>query len=292
MRYEITLALDYDYAHRATTARHVLRLMPRTVPGMQRLVAASLDISPTPAEHNQHFDFFDNQVQALHFRGDHDEVNFTLRARVERHYATASLDFAPTLAQLARELADWRELGAESPLHFLAPSPRVRDLPHFLGFAREAVSPDMSTVEAMHALAGAIHARMTFDDEATEVDTPPEEAFAKGRGVCQDYSHIMIACCRAIGLPAAYTSGLLRTIPPPGKERLPGSDAMHAWVRIWCGEGVGWREYDPTNALDVTDDHILIGYGRDYSDVAPIRGVSRTIGGHTGRHSVDVVPLD
>lgn len=292
MRYEITLKLEYDYAHRATVARHVLRVMPRTVAGMQRLVAATLDISPDPAEQSQYLDFFGNPVQALQFRGDHEEVNFTLRARVDRHFAPPSLDFAPDLARLAAELADWREMGPDSPLHFLGPSPRVRDCAPFAAFARETVTPQMGTVEAMHRLASALHARMTFDDEATEVDTPPEEAFAKGRGVCQDYSHIMIACCRAIGLPAAYVSGFLRTIPPPGKARLPGSDAMHAWVRIWCGADVGWREYDPTNALDVSDDHILIGYGRDYSDVAPIRGVSRTIGGHTGRHSVDVVPLD
>ncbi|MCA0405370.1 MAG: transglutaminase family protein [Proteobacteria bacterium] len=292
MRYEITVKLEYDYARTATLARHVLHLMPRTVEGMQRVIAASLAISPRAQSEERRQDFFGNTVHALHYREEHNEIEITLRARVERHLMLPSLDVAPPLPQLAAELAAWTDLGPDSPLHFLSPSPRVPDVTPFRAFAQGLVTPEMTTLEAMRAIAKALHARMTFDDEATEVDTPPEEAFRKGRGVCQDYSHIMIACCRAIGLPAGYVSGLLRTIPPPGQERLPGSDAMHAWVRVWCGAGIGWREYDPTNALDVTDDHVLVAYGRDYADVAPIRGVSRTAGGHSGRHSVDVVPLD
>lgn len=292
MRYEITVKLEYDYARTATNARHVLHLMPRTVEGMQRVIAASLDISPRAQSEERRQDFFGNTVHALHYRAEHNEIEIALRARVERHFLPPSLDFAPPLENLAGELAAWSDLGADSPLHFLNPSPRVPDVLPFRDFAQDLIAPGMSTVEAMHAIANGLNACMTFDDEATEVDTSPQEAFRKGRGVCQDYSHIMIAACRAVGLPAGYVSGLLRTIPPPGQERLPGSDAMHAWVRIWCGADIGWREYDPTNALEVTDDHVLVAYGRDYSDVAPIRGVSRTAGGHSGRHSVDVIPLD
>lgn len=291
MRYDITLKLEYSYAHMASHARHVLRLMPRSLNGMQRVIAATLDIAPLPAGQEQHEDFFGNIVHALHYRAEHEHIDIALRARVERHFAPPRLEFAPPLAELAQELAQWRDMGPDSPLHYLAPSPRVQTLEPFRAFAASCLTPDMDTLTAMAAIASAIHAHMTFDGEATEVDTTPEEAFATARGVCQDYSHIMIACCRAVGLPAGYVSGLLRTVPPPGKARLPGSDAMHAWVRVWCGQSVGWREYDPTNAMDVVDDHILIGYGRDYADVAPIRGVSRTAGGHTGRHTVDVVPL-
>lgn len=292
MRYEITVKLEYDYARIATNARHVLRLMPRNVPEMQRVVAAAIDISPRPENQELRLDFFGNSVQSLHYKADHKDIEIALRARVDRHFHPVSLNLALPMESLAAELAEWSDLGPDSPLHFLSPSPRVQNFAPFRDFALDHVRPLMSTTEAMEAIAAAIYRAMTFDGEATEVDTPPEEAFRKGRGVCQDYSHIMIACCRAIGLPAGYVSGLLRTIPPPGKERLPGSDAMHAWVRVWCGAGIGWREYDPTNALVVADDHVLVGYGRDYSDVAPIRGVSRTAGGHSGRHSVDVIPLD
>jgi transglutaminase-like putative cysteine protease len=292
MRYEIILKLDYDYARTVTNARHVLRLMPRTVEGMQRLVVGRLDISPLPAVEDMRVDFFGNAVHALHYSADHAAIEIALHAHVQRHYQPASLDFAPPLTRLGAELAEWNDLGPNSPLHFLAPSPRLPDVAPFRDFAHAALAPGMSTLDAMHAVAGALHARMTFDGDATEVDTPALEAFEKGRGVCQDYSHIMIAAMRALGVPAGYVSGFLRTIPPPGKPRLPGSDAMHAWVRVWCGADIGWREYDPTNAMAVADDHVLVGYGRDYADVAPIRGISRTAGGQKGRHSVDMIPLE
>ena len=292
MRYEIILKLDYDYARTVSNARHVLRLMPRTVEGMQRLILGRLDIKPAPAVEDMRVDFFGNAVHALHYSADHSAIEITLHAHVLRHYHPARLDFAPPVERIGDELAQWNALGPDSPLHFLAPSPRIPDVAPFRDFARAVLRPGMSTLDAMQAVAAAIHARMTFDDKATEVDTPAIVAFEKGRGVCQDYSHIMIASLRALGIPAGYVSGFLRTIPPPGKARLPGSDAMHAWVRVWCGADIGWREYDPTNALNVADDHVLVGYGRDYADVAPIRGVSRTAGGQEGRHSVDMIPLE
>jgi transglutaminase-like putative cysteine protease len=102
----------------------------------------------------------------------------------------------------------------------------------------------------------------------------------------------MIACLRGIGIPAGYVSGFLRTTPPPGQPRLEGADAMHAWVRAWCGMETGWVEVDPTNALMVANDHIVIARGRDYADVAPVKGVLRTAGSQTTEQAVDVVALD
>ena len=127
--------------------------------------------------------------------------------------------------------------------------------------------------------------------EATTVATHASDAFKLKRGVCQDFSHVMIAGLRGLGIPAGYVSGFLRTIPPPGKERLEGADAMHAWVRAWCGREVGWIEFDPTNDMLASNDHITVGYGRDYSDVAPIVGVLRTTGSQTGEQAVDVIPV-
>src|SRR5438445_2505899 len=106
-------------------------------------------------------------------------------------------------------------------------------------------------------------------DLATTVQTRASDAFALKRGVCQDFSHIMIAGLRGLGIPAGYVSGFLRTIPPKGKPRLEGADAMHAWVKAWCGRDAGWQEFDPTNGIRASNDHITVGYGRDYSDVAP-----------------------
>jgi transglutaminase-like putative cysteine protease len=117
------------------------------------------------------------------------------------------------------------------------------------------------------------------------------DAFAARHGVCQDFSHIMIACLREIGVPAGYVSGFLRTEPPEGQPRLEGADAMHAWVAAWCGTQTGWVEFDPTNAIRVSSDHIVVARGRDYSDVAPVKGVLWTAGSQTTKQVVDVIPL-
>jgi transglutaminase-like putative cysteine protease len=138
----------------------------------------------------------------------------------------------------------------------------------------------------------AIHRDFAYDRKATRVDTLATEAFALKRGVCQDFAHVMIAGLRGVGIPAGYVSGFLRTIPPKGKPRLEGADAMHAWVRAWCGQGAGWLEFDPTNAMAAGPDHIVIGYGRDYADISPIVGMLKTSGGHEATQSVDVVRVE
>ncbi len=136
----------------------------------------------------------------------------------------------------------------------------------------------------------ALHRDMKFDAKATTVDTPPAEAFARRIGVCQDFAQVMIAGLRGIGIPSGYVSGFLRTVPPPGKARLEGADAMHAWVRAWCGDA-GWVEFDPTNACLVGPDHVVVGYGRDYGDVAPVAGVLRISGKQKSKQAVDVIAL-
>jgi transglutaminase-like putative cysteine protease len=143
-------------------------------------------------------------------------------------------------------------------------------------------------------LEGAIHLmeRMRkdfkYDPVATTVATPARTAFDLKRGVCQDFAHIMISGLRAIGLPAAYVSGYLRTIPRPGHPRIQGADAMHAWVSVWCGEEAGWQGLDPTNAVRAGMDHIPLGFGRDYGDVSPLDGVIVDAGSHSVATAVDV----
>ncbi len=175
-------------------------------------------------------------------------------------------------------------------MHFLGNSPRIDLLPVFSDYTRAIVTSDMTSIGAIEAIGLALHNDMRFDADATTVDTLPAEAFERRHGVCQDFSHIMISCLRTFGIPAGYVSGFLRTIPPQGEARLEGADAMHAWVRAWCGNEIGWIEYDPTNAVQVGLDHIVVARGRDYSDVAPVKGVLRTSGGQTSKQMVDVIP--
>ena len=145
-------------------------------------------------------------------------------------------------------------------------------------------------IEAAAALMTRMRSDFTYDAEATTVSTPIGEAFTARRGVCQDFTHIMISGLRGLGLPAAYVSGYLRTVPPPGRPRLEGCDATHAWVLLWCGEERGWIGFDPTNAILVRHDHITLAIGRDYADVAPIDGVMLAPGEQALKVEVDVIP--
>ena len=291
MLYDIRLKITYSYDRPAIAGRHILRLMPADLPGVQRRISGALTIEPNPAERRDMLDFFQNAGVEIAFCYVHDEIVFEVKSRVERVAEAPSLDISPPLPQLAREIADYRGLDAQAPHHFLGASPRTAPSSAMTAYAEEAIRPGITAFSAVCAVGEALNRDMTYDPEATDVDTPTEEAFARRHGVCQDFAQIMIACLRGIGIPAGYVSGFLRTNPPPGKPRLEGADAMHAWVRAWCGWQTGWIEYDPTNALIVGADHILIARGRDYGDVSPVKGVLKIAGDQKSEQAVDVLPV-
>lgn len=197
----------------------------------------------------------------------------------------------PTVAEVAAAALTVADLSAAAPAAYLFPTPQIPLVPEIAGWCAETIAPARGVVEAALALARRIHADFRYDGTATETDTPPAEAFAKRAGVCQDFAQIMIAGLRGAGLPAAYVSGYLRTLPPAGQPRLVGADATHAWVLLWCGPRRGWLGFDPTNACTMGADHIVTAIGRDYADVAPIDGVFIGRGGQTIDVSVDVEPL-
>ncbi len=292
MLYDIKLAIDYTYAAPSDHTRNLLRLMPLDIPGVQRVSARLLDADPRPDERRDYQDFFGNPTTSVAWHAPIEAVSLTLRARVERHPRPRLLDLSPGLAQLRADVTDVHSLGPEAPHHFLGASPRIMPDPEITAFARAQVTPAMTALQAVLALGHALYTEMRFDPEATTVDTTPHEAFAARHGVCQDFTHVMIAGLRGLGIPAGYVSGFLRTFPPPGQPRLEGADAMHAWVRAWVGPENGWIEFDPTNDQPAGVDYITVAVGRDYSDVAPVRGVLRSSGGHQSQQAVDVVPLD
>lgn len=291
MIYDIKLSIQYVYRAAVAGGRHVLYMTPSQT-SKQRVITSLLDISPAPDERIAKTDFFGNTAVEVAFRAPHAEIAFRLRARVERLAEEEAPDVSPSMRELMDEIAGLRSLTPDSPYHFLADSPRVKVRPEFKDYARAQVADAAQSVRAIvEAVGMALDRDMTFDPGSTNVDTPPEEAFAARHGVCQDFTHIMIGCLRSIGIPSGYVSGFLRTQPPEGEERLEGADAMHAWVRAWCGVATGWIEFDPTNGIPVSDQHIAVGHGRDYSDVAPVRGVVRTSGGQASKQAVDVIPL-
>ncbi|PLP56922.1 transglutaminase [Mesorhizobium loti] len=289
MLYDIRLNLHYDYEAAVGGGRHLVRVLPANLGGGQRVVAASLSFSPAPGERADFQDFFGSNVTAIAFREVHRTLDVRMSARVSVTRPETGLDVSLGIAGLAREIATVRSLEPDSPHHFLAPTDFADLDPAITAYARE--SGDGSVAATAADICNRIRRDFTYDGTATDVQTRASDAFALKRGVCQDFSHVMISGLRGLGIPAGYVSGFLRTIPPAGQERLEGADAMHAWVRVWCGREAGWQEFDPTNGMRASNDHITVGYGRDYGDVAPIVGVLKTTGGQAGAQAVDVIPV-
>lgn len=292
MLYDIRLHLGFDYHASTAGSRHQIRVLPLSGVDGQRLVASSLSVDPAPAERSDFEDFFGNAVTAIGYREPHDTLDIRMAARVIIDRPEPGLDMSPDLAGLFRDLRQIRTLAPHAPHHYLAPSPRVAITDAMTAYARESLQAGRTVATAATDLCRRISEDFVYDSDATEVSTPATEAFALRRGVCQDFSHVMIAGLRGLGIPAGYVSGFLRTIPPAGKERLEGADAMHAWVRVWCGVQSGWLELDPTNDMRAGNDHIVVGYGRDYADVAPIVGVLKTSGEQEANQAVDVLPIE
>ena len=292
MLYDIKLRIEYTYDTPAAAGRHVLKLLPATLNTRQRLIVGHIEVSPQPSEKYEITDFFGTRTTNVAFRSLHSEIVYSMYARVERNDGVAPTQDALSLAALSSALENYRSMAPDSPVHFLGASRRSPIATDLTDYARQLISPDMDAVSIVTAVGKALFCDMQFDADATTVDTPAIQAFEKRSGVCQDFSHIMISCLRGIGIPAGYVSGFLRTKPPPGQPRLEGADAMHAWVRAWCGPKVGWIEYDPTNDIFAGGDHIVVGYGRDYADIAPVKGISRLAGGQTTKQMVDVLQLN
>lgn len=288
MLYDIRLALHYEYVGSVHADRHLVRVRPRTIPNVQRVIASALSYDPAPDLETTHTDFFGNTITTIGFSSYHDHLDVMLTARVAVEESHPPADLSPPLETLRREIAELWSVQPDSPHHFLAASPRIAIAEDISAYARESVARTHSVRAAALDLCLSIHRDFAYDHSATRVDTTPGEAFALRRGVCQDFAHVMIAGLRGVGIPAGYVSGFIRTLPPDGQPRLEGADAMHAWVRVWCGKHSGWIEFDPTNAIVAGSDHITIGYGRDYADISPIVGVLKTSGSHETSQSVDV----
>jgi transglutaminase-like putative cysteine protease len=291
VQYDIRLTIHYEYDYPVSGGRHLVRVLPLNLDGVQRVVAASLAVTPSPAERSDFGDFFGNHVTSIALRKAHDELDVRMSARVAVNRPAPNLDVSPLVVDLAGEIAAVPSVAPDSPHHFTMSSDHAGIDPEITAYASKSLARRGSVEALAEKLSHRIKADFTYDVEATTVATRAAAAFTLRRGVCQDFSHIMIAGLRGLGVPAGYVSGFLRTIPPPGKERLEGADAMHAWVRVWCGREAGWLEFDPTNGMRAGDDHITVGYGRDYSDVAPIVGIVKISGGQATEQSVDVVPM-
>jgi len=291
MIYDIRLAITHSYAQLAGNSRHLLRVLPQTLPGRQHLSSYLIDVNPLPDHRTDRTDFFGTALTTITHSDPHLKMTIQMACRVTMSPPQAWIDTSLTLPHLQDQVRTCRDLGPTAPVHFLGPSYRLAPNADIAAFARDVTETGDTVAQTTIRLGKALHDAMTFDAKATTVDTPAATAFAQRRGVCQDFTHIMIIALQSLGIPAGYVSGYLRTLPPPGKPRLEGVDAMHAWVRAWCGPAMGWIEYDPTNATLISTDHIVVGYGRDYADVSPISGQLRLAGAPLSKQTVDVAQV-
>ncbi|NHK29653.1 transglutaminase family protein [Parvularcula flava] len=291
MLYDIRLKLSYRYQGLVGGSRHQLRVAPPSIEGVQRVFSQSLSIDPWPTEQSGFTDFFGNAVTAFANRDPHDRLDVTMETRVEVTRPEPSLDVSADLDGLAADIAASHSLAPQSPHHFLHQGNYTPQTEEMTAYARECTQDSPSVLALADRLCRRIKDEFHYDGTATTVTTTAAEAFAGKSGVCQDFSHVMIAALLGLGVPAGYVSGCLRTEPPEGEERLEGADAMHAWVKVWCGRESGWQEFDPTNGIPASSDHITIGHGRDYADVTPILGMLKTAGEQSAAQAVDVIPV-
>jgi transglutaminase-like putative cysteine protease len=289
--YEVRHVTTYAYTAPVAMARSMLRLIPVDRPG-QIVHAASLLVQPQPADSRDALDFFGNATRQILLTGGHRELRVTLMARIEVREPVPLVPLqTPAFETVVVAAACHASLAADAPAHMLFPSRLTPFEPAIHAFAAESFPPGSPILAGAVDLMQRIRSDFTYDPTATDVATPLAEAFAKRRGVCQDFAQVMISGLRSLGIPAAYVSGYLRTLPPPGKPRLAGADATHAWVSVWCGPAIGWVGLDPTNAIRAGVDHIVLAIGRDYADVSPVDGTLTGTGGQKLAVAVDVVPL-
>lgn len=290
MIYRVRHLTAYSYDTPVASATLALRVTPRDG-AAQRTIMHKLEVSPQPVSVEFERDFYGNAVNVVTIEDPHTELSIHATAEVEVSYGAAPAGPGRNWQEVAAAAMQSHDMSSEAPAHFMFASPRIQLSSEVTRYARESFASGRGVIEASRDLMGRIKREFDYRPQSTEIGTPLQQAFAARRGVCQDFAHIMIAGLRGLGVPAAYVSGYLRTVPPPGKERLEGADATHAWVSVWCGPEAGWLGFDPTNALDTGNDHIALAIGRDFSDVSPVYGVFVGSGANELRVEVDVVPL-
>lgn len=291
MLYRVSHRTTYKYASPVSFGNHVACLKPRSYDRNQLVINTGL-ILPQPLTFTERTDFFGNVLWFFTVQDPHQELVVESLSEVLRLPGQPGLG-ATSLPweESARPLAEDHTPAGLDAFQYQFDSPRIRANPEFAAYALASFTPRRPMAEALLELTRRMHRDFRFDSKVTTVRTTPEEVFKKRGGVCQDFAHLQIACLRSIGVAARYVSGYLRTYPPPGRPRLIGADASHAWLSAY-DRAAGWLDMDPTNDVAPTDGHVTVAWGRDYGDVSPLRGLVLGGGGHTLRVEVDMEPIE
>jgi len=294
MLFKIIHTTTYNYDGTITYCHNIANLKPRNFLG-QQLVTYSLDVQPTPSYIEENLDFFHNTVCRFSIEQPHTKLTVTARSTVDRNFDlqpniyTSDVCKKTTVIDVINEL----KKGTEEMLavdEFKLDSQFIKSISSEIkAYAEVSLPPERNVFEGTNELMERIFKDFTFDSQFSTIATPLDEVMKAKKGVCQDFAQIGIACLRSVGLPARYVSGYIETLPPPGKEKLVGTDASHAWFSVYIPK-FGWVDFDPTNNQIPKNQHITVSYGRDYYDVPPLKGVIYGSGNSKMKVSVDIRP--
>ena len=292
MRVRVVHATEYQYEHPLTTSHHELLVTPRDGGG-QTCLSCHVEITPAPEALQVRTDFFGNRAHYFSLHQPHRTLRIVatsdvrLEGRSQLPLVTRSRGWEDARDRIATD----RRSDVLDAYSFAFDSSYVRASAGLREYALLSFPPGRPLLEGARDLTKRIHEEFVYDPSATQISTPLAEVLRKRRGVCQDFAHLEIGCLRSLGLPGRYVSGYMMTTPPPGRPRLVGADASHAWASAFCPD-VGWVDFDPANDVVPSDGHVTVAYGRDFGDVTPVRGVIHGGGHHVLRVSVDVAGVE
>lgn len=287
MLYSVTHTTLYQYSETVDLCHNIAILSPRDTPEQQCL-SFNLNITPRPEIIEEYEDFFGNKVCYFVVEQEHEALSVTATSVIEKNnnYINNTNPHSPAW-ETVRDLLHHSTGNYLYERQFTAPTPITKTFPELKEFAQLSFTPNRSIFDAVYDLMQRIFGSFTFTPGFTTISTPLSVVMKEKKGVCQDFSHLSNACLHAVGLPARYVSGYLVTIAPEGKEKLVGVDASHAWFAVFIPE-MGWVDFDPTNNQIPNEQYITIGWGRDYFDIIPLKGVIMSGGAHKLKVAVDV----
>ena len=290
MIYEVSHRTIYRYSTPVAQSQHIVHISPRAIE-RQRVKGHALLIEPAPTIRTEREDVYGNRVVLFDIEQEHKELIIHARSTIGVT-APGAIDLAASMPweAVVAAIADPKPGIDLEVARYACASKHTRSTAEIAAYARGFFPEGRPVLQGAWDLIASIYDDFTFDATATDISTPVTQVLHQRRGVCQDFSHLALACLRAMRLSARYVSGYILTSPPPGAPRLAGADASHAWISVWS-PGFGWIDFDPTNGLIPRDGHISIAYGRDYDDVSPISGILLGGNDHTVHVGVDVVPV-
>lgn len=284
MRYQVTHTTRYLYSESVSQCYSLAHLLPRNT-AFQSCVKANIEVTPSPLEGINRTDYFGNQVYHYTVQAPHKVLVVTARSEIDmaEQRQNLSLDFGPSCQDVKALLPELSEQNIQAR-EFRLNSPLIKTSEELADYARESFADSRPFFSGVKELTERIYEDFKYDEKSTDVSTPLSEVMEHRSGVCQDFAHLAIGCLRSLGFCARYVSGYLETLPPPGTKRLVGADASHAWFSAYSPVD-GWLDFDPTNNTITAEQHLTTAWGRDYSDVTPLKG---TVFGGGSSHKLEV----